>query len=243
MMAAAFYTGIVVHRRFRPCRHWFRLPLLMLLLDVDRPNDALRPLRPLPALGLLNWRRENYFPSSSSLKSAVIAAVEQHGGARCRGPVYLLAQPRQFGVAYNPASFYFVHDGGAAPAYLLVEVHNTPWRERFCYVAAFNDAAGRARFSTATMAKRGHVSPFHPPQMEYQWRFSRAAARFVMRMRCLAADGGVDMEAVLVLRRRPLTRMAVLRYPFSSLLSLAGIYWQALRLWIKGAPVYPHSAT
>jgi DUF1365 family protein len=52
--------------------------------------------------------------------------------------------------------------------------------------------------------------------------------------------------ASLDLRRRELdggnlARM-LLCYPPITLKAVAGIYWQALRLWIEGATFYPHPA-
>ena len=236
MLAPALYVGAVRHRRFRPLAHSFRRPLVMLFADVEKSAELLRRIGWPARAGLFGWRREDYLrPRERPLKDAAIDAVESLCGRRCAGPVFLLAQPRQFGVGYNPASFYFVCDGGGAPAYLLVEVHNTPWGERFCYAAAYG-AGG------AALAKKAHVSPFNPPQMTYRWRFTFPGARFAIAMRCAAADGQTDLGAVLAVARRPLSRRNVVRallWP-SAAANLAAIYRQAFALWRKGAPVYPH---
>ena len=58
------------------------------------------------------------------------------------------------------------------------------------------------------------------------------------------SDGTLLFDAVLELQRRDLTwanrTRALVRHPFLTLQIVAGIYWQALRLRLLGAPFYPH---
>jgi len=55
---------------------------------------------------------------------------------------------------------------------------------------------------------------------------------------------GRVFDATLALERRPITGWSLAataaRYPVMSLKIIAGIYWQALRLWSKRTPVYEH---
>ena len=228
----AIYTGMVRHRRLRPRRHVFCRRLLMLWREADSTAA-------MPSGGwfLPGWRRcDHLSPKTDSLRRAAQTAAQEITGAAGGGPVYALTQPRQFGVSYNPASFYIVCDNAGEPETLLVEVDNTPWRERFCYAAPFG--------KTSQMTKRGHVSPFNPMNLRYEWRFSRPGARFSARMKCLAEDGKTDMEVTMLLKRRYFSRrnlwLAGFSHPFSAASNAVAIYTQALRLFCKGARFYPH---
>lgn len=63
----------------------------------------------------------------------------------------------------------------------------------------------------------------------------------------VSRQGEKSFDAALTLQRQPLTGMALarclIRFPWMSLRVLQGIHWQALRLWLKGAPVFDHPAT
>jgi DUF1365 family protein len=54
-------------------------------------------------------------------------------------------------------------------------------------------------------------------------------------------------DATLRLRRAPMTGPVLagclVRHPWMTASIVAGIYWQALRLWLRGAPFHPHPAT
>lgn len=240
---AAIFTGSVYHQRREPHRYHFRQPLLMLFINTAQIETFAQKFGWLARLGIISCRRQDYLPDAQRpLTAAVLAALQQCSGIRASGPVYLLAQPRQFGNAYNPATFYFICDGGARhAAHLLIEVHNTPWGERFHYAGHY--AAGAAT-ATSRMEKKQRVSPFNPLLMTYQWRYNQPRQKFFIRMRCLC-DNKVHFQATLLLRRQPFTRRrlaaALLRQPFSAAFGLAAIYWHALRLWIKKTPHYLQS--
>jgi len=92
-------------------------------------------------------------------------------------------------------------------------------------------------------AKDFHVSPFMPMDVAYHWRFSEPGERLAVHMEN-ARGGDAVFDATLALARREITGPALagvlLRFPFSTLRVLAAIYWQALRLKLKGVTVHDH---
>src|SRR5512145_2180093 len=85
-----------------------------------------------------------------------------------------------------------------------------------------------------------NVSPFMPVDVEYTFAFTPPAGRLVAHMQAVKA-GAVCFDATLSLDRRPWSaaeiRRALVRYPAMTATVMAGIHWQALRLWWKGVPV------
>ena len=152
----------------------FEHELYMLYLDLDELGTLeLAPLLGVESLGLLSFRRRDYFGDSQRpLKATVLDEVERVLGERPRGPVRLLTQVRSLGVAFNPVSFYycFAEDGVTLRA-VLAEITNTPWGERHAYVVAADHGSTADGGAGAEFAKRIHVSPFLPMDQRYAWRF------------------------------------------------------------------------
>ena len=242
-MQSALYTGRLSHRRLLPVLHAFRYRVTLCWLDLAELDAVFRgrwlwsTRRPAVAW----FRRSDYLGDASvPLDEAVRRHVHRELGWRPDGPIRLLTQLRTFGHGFNPVSFYYCYPAGGGPVEAIVaEITNTPWGQRHAY-AMRRPAAGKLRFG---FDKRFHVSPFMPMEQRYDWRFSEPGPRLVVHMANLGAGARV-FDATLRLRRREITAASLAatlaRYPLASLRVLAAIHWQALRLWAKGAPFYPH---
>jgi DUF1365 family protein len=240
---AALYHGSIRHRRFTPVTHAFRYRLTMPLLDLDNVEQMLR----LPLLfgtrypGLGWFRRRDYFGDPAiPLKTCVLNEVEEQTGWRPDGPVLLLSHLRYWGFIMNPISVFYCHDRSGGLRALLLQVTNTPWREKTCYVL---EADPGRRNQSADFHKAMHVSPFNPMDMSYLCRFREPGEQLVFHLEN-HHHGRRVTDATLVMKRSPMTfpRLAalVLRQPAMTLKTGIGIYWQALKLWRKGAPVHDH---
>ena len=92
-------------------------------------------------------------------------------------------------------------------------------------------------------AKAFHVSPFLSMDYEYDWRFNAPSERLSVHMQNMQADNKV-FDATLDLKRREISSAALasalLSFPVMTANVIVGIYWQALRLWLKRIPFYSH---
>lgn len=238
---SALYAARVAHRRMRPV-HQFAYRLFLCYLDLEEIETltardgvlAARWWRPL------RYRRADFLgPADVPLRQAVLNEVERLSGARPDGAVRMLTQLRTFGYAFNPVTFYYCFQRDGALACVLAEITNTPWGERHRYVVpAAEDGGAHAAFG-----KRFHVSPFHPMEQDYEWRFAAPgdAVSVVMHNR---EAGELVFEAALAADRMPLTaanlRRMWRRHPWTTGKVILAIHWNALKLWWKGAKFYPH---
>lgn len=196
-----------------------------------------------PALAWL--RRRDYFGDPSvPLADCARDLVARRTGRRPTGPVRLLTHLRMFGHAFNPVSFYFCFDeDGETLAAVIAEVTSTPWRERHLYVLDIARAERVGEALRFRSAKALHVSPFLPMDLEHLWTLTIPGRRLVVQVDDLA---GADrpFDATLTLERReidgPALAFALARFPFLTVRIVVAIYFQALRLWLKGATFHPH---
>ncbi len=240
-MRSAIYEGVVTHRRRAPVEHAFRQRLFMTYLDLDELPQLFdgHPLWSARRPALAWFRRKDFLGDPAiPLDVAVRDLVEQRLGTRPVGPVRMLAHLRYLGHCFNPVVFYwcFAPDGERVEA-VVAAVTNTPWGERHAYVARGGGNAEQVLESRHDKAL--HVSPFMAMEMEHHWRISTPGERIAVTIEN-RRDGEPLFAAHLALRRRAIGRRsltAVLaRHPAMTLRVLGGIYGQALRLRLKGAP-------
>jgi hypothetical protein len=136
-------------------------------------------------------------------------------------------------------SVYYCYRTDGALRALIYEVNNT-FGERHSYVIPVVEDGGEIR---QTCRKVFYVSPFLPMDCTYHFRVRTPGERLHFAIH-ETHEGTPILDAWVTGERRPLTDAALLRaalsIPLLTLKVLAGIHWEALKLWVKGVPLFRH---
>ena len=191
------------------------------------------------------FRRADYLGDAGvELSTSVRAEAERLTGHRPGGPIRMLTHLRYFGYVMNPVTFYycFAEDGERIDV-ILAQITNTPWGERHTYALRSDERGESPAGSRHRFAKSFHISPFMGMDQEYTWLFSDPGLDLVVHMEN-REESEMLFDATLKLRREEITgsslARALVRYPWMTARVAAGIYWQAIRLRLKGAPYHDH---
>ena len=188
-----------------------------------------------------SFRREDFLGDPEKpLQDEVRRRIREETGEEHRGPIYLLGNLRYFGLQINPiACYYCFNEDETRLEYLVAEVTNTPWNERRSYVLVGDGA----RVLRCEFDKTLHVSPFNPMDMHYAWRSNVPGDRLAIHLEN-HSERGCEFDATLAMKAEPISARSLnrvlFRFPLMTAKVAGAIYWEALKLFIKRVPLYPH---
>jgi len=246
-MQSCIYRGLVHHARHQPHEHRFTYQLFMMYLDLAELDQVFSE-RWLWSTG---WPTAAWFRRGDhlgdprlSLDLCVRELVLERTEVQVQGPIRLLTNLRYLGFMMNPVSYYYCFDcDGQQLQAVVVEIHNTPWGERHCYVITPSHGYEGKNGFPAEHPKDFHVSPFMPMDLMYHWHFMAPAETLNVQIALSRSDECV-FEASLALKRQPITGTnlirTLVRFPCMTVRVFSAIYWQAFRLWMKKTPYFAH---
>jgi uncharacterized protein len=237
--AAGFlYTTRVMHRRLVAPFYRFVYRLFHLLLDVDRIDELHARLRLFSRnrFNLVSFHdRDHGGGEGEGLRHWAERLLAADGIRLDGGRIRLLCLPRILGFGFNPiAIWYCQHRDGSLRA-VIAEVRNT-FGEKHSYLLA--SAGGPMAYAGSyEKDKCFHVSPFMDLTGRYAFRFSDPAD--TLRVLIHETREGLPLlDATLAGERAALTDGALLRQvllmPWMTLKVVAGIHWEALKIWLRG---------
>lgn len=243
MTNSAIYAGDVVHVRHRPQQHRLHYRVFSLLLDLDQ----------LPQLSarsrLFGYNRAALFTfhdadhgdgTAGGLRPWIEARLGGAGIATTRPRISVLCYPRILGYVFNPLTLYFCSDETGHLLAVLYEVCNT-YGERHTYVipAEGSDVVRQAA------PKLHFVSPFVPMECRYDFLIRPPGEHVLVRIEEEDAEGPLLIASFSGRRREwsdgTLWRV-FLSHPLMTFKVTAAIHWEALKLLMKGVPIFAHRA-
>jgi DUF1365 family protein len=240
--SSCLYTGTVMHRRFKPRAHRLSYRVFWMLLDLDelpRLSTNLR-LFSFEGFNLFGFRNADHGDGSSRpLRQQVEAHLAAAGIALDGGAIRLLCMPRLLGFVFNPISVYYCYHRDGALKAMLYEVHNT-FGQRHSYLIPVDSDSSEPLEQRCL--KAFYVSPFMDMDIAYRFRVQPPSERVTLVIESADAQGPV-LTASLTGMRQELTDAALLRafisFPLMTLKVVAGIHWEAAKLWLKGMRLRP----
>jgi uncharacterized protein len=239
---AMIFAGRVVHKRLRPKRHGLSYRVFTLLLDVDQLDAVARRCRLFSRnrFNVFSFHDKDHGPGDgTAIKDVAVQCLLNAGRPFENRRIFLLTYPRVFGYVFSPLSVFYVYapDGGLET--LIYEVNNT-FGERTSYVVAAGEIASGGVYAQAC-TKEMHVSPFASGVGGYKFRVIDPGREAVVAVLLSDADGALIKThfrgASETLNDRALAGLLV-RYPLFTLKVIAAIHYEALKLWLKGVPLF-----
>lgn len=240
---AQAYRATVVHRSHRAPQYRFRYTLSYWLIDIDRLPELAVGLRHF-GLNRFNWisfhEQDHGARRIGELRRWAEQQLASRGIELAGGRIRLLCLPRVLGHAFNPLSLWYCEHADGSLRAVIAEVRNT-FGQRHCYLLA-RGGAPLAAAETLETEKIFHVSPFLELGGRYRFRLAAPDSRLKLAIHEYH-NGQPVLDAWLAGQREPIDDRRilgqVLRRPWMNLSVLAGIHWQALKIWLRGARLYP----
>ena len=233
---SCIYIGSVIHKRFKPKKHFFKYNVFSLFLDLDEINELDQKILffSYNKFNILSFfDKDHGYRDGSSIKDWLIHVLKKKNISTIDIKIKILCYPRIFGYVFNPLSIFFIYDADSNPIAILYEVKNT-FGEQHTYVFKI-DIKNKQILNNCK--KKFYVSPFMDLESKYFFKVLIPDERLSVIIDQRDKEGKLlfasqDGERVKLSSKNLLK--SYLKHPLMTLKIISAIHYEALKLLIKG---------
>ena len=235
-MNSSIYNGTVIHKRFKPKKHFFRYSVFSLFIDLSELNQLDNSIKffSFNKFNLISFFEKDHGDrDGSSLIEWVKKNLKENNISSENIKIKLLCYPRIFGYVFNPLSVFFIYNSKNKLISILYEVKNT-FGEQHTYIFKVEDDLNLFQHNCS---KKFHVSPFIEMNCNYFFRILKPGEKISViidqyhtneKILYASQDGKrVDFNSKELLK-------SYLKHPLMTFKIISAIHYEAFKLWTKG---------
>lgn len=240
-IAHRIYFTRVLHRRLVPVDYRFSYRVFSLLLDLDELSGLRLRLLSLNRFNLLSFYERDHGPRNGSpLKPWAENLLRSKDIDLKGGKIRLLCFPRVLGYGFNPLSVWYCYHRDGALRAVIAEVNNTFGEHHFYLLGNGGDPVTWP--VNQSVEKVFHVSPLMSMEARYDFQLAEPSDRLSVLIKQFQ-NGELTLIAFQQGEGHALNDQrllaALIQVPLMTLKVLVAIHWQALKIWLRGAPFFP----
>ena len=234
--SSCIYSGQVIHKRFKPKKHFFNYKVFSLLLDLSELHLLEKELKIFSynKFNILSFYNIDHGPrDGTSLITWVKKNLNSHNINSKEIKIKLLCYPRVWGYVFNPLSIFFVYDKNSNLVSILYEVKNT-FGEQHTYVFKINSINQSLEHFCK---KKFHVSPFIEMNCLYYFKILKPENKISVVINQNDDSGKLLFASQDGLKKELNNKNLMISYmshPLMSFKIIGAIHFEALKLWLKG---------
>ena len=234
--SSCIYNGHVVHKRFKPKKHFFKYKVFSLLIDLSEIHQLEKELSffSYNKFNILSFYDVDHgLRDGSSLVEWVKKNLIKNNISTEKISIKILCYPRIWGYVFNPLSIFFIYDKDFNLISILYEVKNT-FDEQHTYVFKLKKSD---KLIEHNCKKKFHVSPFIEMDCTYFFKITKPGKKILVYI------DQYDNEDKLLVASQEGTKVSLnnknliknyFLHPLMSFKIILAIHFEAFRLWIKG---------
>ena len=230
------YTGSVIHKRYKPKKHFFKYKVFSLFLDLSEIKKIKEKIFFFShnKFNLISFFDKDHGErNGSSLIDWVKKNLRSLNIDTSDVKIKLLCYPRIFGYVFNPLSIFFIYNSSSSLIAILYEVKNT-FGEQHTYVFKTDP---KKQVVENKCDKKFYVSPFMDLNSTYNFKILNPKEKLSViidqrdqtgKLLFASQDGKrLDFSAKNLL-------FSYLKHPLMTIKIILAIHFEALKLWLKG---------